>query len=30
MIEPKRESTQEFFVCLLKEPRWASIEAEDS
>lgn len=26
MIEPKREPTQDFFVCLLKEPRWVSID----
>lgn len=29
MIEPKREPTQEFFVCLLKEPG-LTIEAGDS
>ncbi|AVR55742.1 hypothetical protein [Campylobacter phage CP39] len=26
MIEPKREPTQDFFVCLLKEPRWISTD----
>ncbi|QPX64596.1 hypothetical protein F365_133 [Campylobacter phage F365] len=26
MIEPKREPTQDFFVCLLKEPRWVSTD----